>query len=156
MTVTILVGTPGSGKSNWAHNKIDDETIIINQDILGSRNVCLERMEFWLKHNKNVIIDRTNINKKQRSYFINLAKKYKPDEINCVVFKSSPEECIKRIQARKNHATITEDFSIDKITDIVLKFVHSYEEPKNHEGFDTISTIHIDKLLGQNDNCSGN
>lgn len=150
MLVTILCGYPGSTKSTYANKLYDStEAMIINQDIMGSRRNCLKTMENLLKLNLDIIVDRTNINRQQRSYFINLAKQYKANEINCIVFKSSPEECIKRIQARKNHPTITEDFTVDKISDIVLKFVHSYEEPENHEGFNSITTIHVDTILGQ-------
>lgn len=149
MIVTILVGCPGSTKSTYSKKIADlNGAMIINQDLMGSRKNCLRTMENLLKLNLDIIVDRTNINRKQRSYFIELAKKYKANEINCVVFKSSSEECIKRIQARKNHPTITEDFTVDKISDIVLKFVHSYEEPENHEGFNSITTLHIDALLG--------
>lgn len=146
MIVTILCGLPGSTKSTFASTELYTE--VINQDNLGSRKACLKRMEEALKYGRDVIIDRTNINKQQRKYFIYLAKQYNA-QIDCIIFKSDPEECIKRIQARKNHPTIKEDFSLDKIREIVLKFVNSYEEPINDEGFTTIFTHHIDNMLGQ-------
>jgi predicted kinase len=102
-------------------------------------------MEKALKDNMDVIVDRTNINRTQRGYFIELAQKYKA-EIHCVEFFSSNEKCIERIQKRKNHKTITEDFSVDKITEIVVKFSNDYEVPKFEEGFSRITTYYPDAI----------
>lgn len=155
MKVTILVGYPGSGKSTYSNNKfVGESAAIINQDTLGSRKACLKKMEELLKTNKNVIVDRTNISKKQREYFISLAQKYKAERIECIDFKSSVERCIERVHKRKNHPTITEETSLDKIKEIVLKFEHDYEKPTMDEGFDYIATWHIDNLERQTDQSS--
>jgi predicted kinase len=151
LTVTILVGKPGSGKSTYANEEfLKRSVIIVNQDTLGSRKMCLKLMEKALKDNTDVIVDRTNINSKQRSYFIELAQKYKADRIECIEFKSSNEECIKRIQNRKNHKTITNDFSLDKITEIVLKFDKDYEEPLLSQGFISHIIFHTDCIEREN------
>lgn len=155
MKVTILVGKPGSGKSTYSNRMFLKESVaIINQDTLGSRKACLRKMEELLKANKNVIVDRTNISKKQREYFISLAQKYKAERIECVEFKSSVEKCIERVRQRENHPTITKETPLDKIKEIVVKFECDYEEPTMSEGFDSIATWHVDNLERQTDQGS--
>jgi predicted kinase len=155
MIVTILCGKPGSGKSTHANEEfLKRSVVIVNQDTLGSRKMCLKLMEKALKDNMDVIVDRTNINVLQRSYFIELAQKYKADRIECIEFKSSNEKCIERIQKRKNHKTITEDFSLDKITEIVLKFDNTYEKVKLSEGFISHTIIYTDAIERQSNQDS--
>lgn len=149
MIVQILVGKPGSGKSTYANEEfLKRSVVIVNQDTLGSRKMCLKLMEKALKDNMDVIVDRTNINIKQRGYFIELAQKYKA-EIHCVEFFSSNEKCIERIQKRKNHKTIPSDYSVDKITEIVVKFSNDYEVPKFEESFSRITTYYPDNFPSQ-------
>lgn len=146
MKLTVLVGFPGSCKSTWATDQ--KEAVVINQDILGSRQNCIKECKYYMENKaEHIIIDRTNISKKQRKYWTDLAKQYGITDINCIVFKSSQEECIKRIKSRKDHKTITSETSLDKITSIVLQFFHDYEEPTFQEGFSSISILHIDNLL---------
>src|SRR5271166_4600417 len=106
--ITVLVGMPGSGKSTFA--KIIPNSNVINQDIIGNRHKCIKKTKDLLKENKSVIIDRCNINKKQRSYWINIAKEFKVETIICVEFCINSELAIERIKNRKNHPTIKEDF----------------------------------------------
>lgn len=141
----ILVGKPGSGKSFFAYNSLNK--VIINQDSLGDRKKCIDATKLALSSNKDVIIDRTNINKQQRSIWINIAKEYNVTEIYCIEFKVSAEECIKRIQNRLYHPTIKENTSLEKITDIVRKFEKSYEEPSISEGFISITHINSNSIL---------
>lgn len=150
--VTILVGNIASGKSTWAKQ---NETLIstkINQDILGSRKACLRSAEYCLDLGLDIVIDRTNISKKQRSYWIELAKKYKA-EVHIVEFLSTPENCVKRALARKNHPTI-KDMSVEKITIIVNNFLQEYEGISADEKFDSYSTVTIDKPTGENNTDS--
>lgn len=139
MKVVILCGLPGSGKSTFRNKYPGYE--YINQDELGNRRKCIGIFKTYLKANKNVIIDRTNINKMQRKIWIDLAKEFGVKEINCVFLKVDPEECIKRIHERKNHPTIKELESLDKKKEIVYNFVKSFEMPEIEEGFDKILII---------------
>ena len=134
---------PGAGKSTYAK---DIKGEVVNQDTLGNRQKCINKVRALLSEGKNVIIDRTNINRKQRAIWTNLAKEFKVERIECIELRISPELAIERIKNRKNHPTIKEDFTLEKIKDIVGRFVKEYEEPKMDEGFISYSVIHIDNL----------
>ena len=150
--LTILVGYPGSTKSTFAENvitaKINNNELypeIVSQDELGNRETCIQMMKTYLTAGYDVIIDRTNINKKQRSYFIKEALKY-TDNIHCIEFKAKTDECVKRILLRKAHKTIKENFTEQKVREIVRKFEDSYEKPEYSEKFQSITTIHVDNF----------
>lgn len=148
--LTILVGTPGSGKSSFAkdviyakQNNNENYPEIVCQDELGNRQRCIETMNACLRTGYDVIIDRTNINKKQRSYFIKEALKF-TDNIHCVEFITDNKECIKRILNRKGHKTIKDNTSEQKIKEIIKRFEDSYEKPTMDENFQSITTIYVD------------
>lgn len=132
MKIIVLVGIPGSGKSSFA--KKYKKYKIISQDELKSRYMCLSAFRTYLKEGKNIIVDRCNINRMQRTLWINIAKEFGA-EIDCINFIINPEIAIKRIQERKEHPTIKEDTTLDKITQIVHNFINTYEAPTLEEGF---------------------
>lgn len=145
--MTILVGNVGATKTSWAQGAMffassKDFPIIINQDKIGTRNKCLEQAEFYMIDNFDIIIDRTNINKKQREYFINLAKKYNY-EIRCINFIADPDKSFERVKNRIDHPTI-KNMSDEKIKKIIKKFGSEYEVPTMAEGFSSICTIYVD------------
>lgn len=138
----VLVGLPGSGKSTYAKTMQGYE--VVNQDLLGNREICIKRTRAYLKQGKSVIIDRTNINKKQRSYWLNIAKEFNivPE---CVVFEIDTDYAKERIINRKNHPTIKENTPLEKIDAIIEMFRKSYEKPESNEGFSNIELIYIFK-----------
>lgn len=143
MKIIILVGLPGSGKSSFAEKFRHYE--IVNQDKLGSRQKCLEVFRKAMKEQKNVIIDRCNINRLQRLIWIKEAQRFGVKEINCIYFHVNPEECIDRISNRKGHATIKETSSFEKNSEIVYNFSKTFEIPMIEEGFQKILMINNEK-----------
>lgn len=139
MKVIILSGIPGSGKSSFA-KKYPTYTVI-SQDELGSRSECLKAFRQALNEQKNIIVDRCNINRMQRLLWIKEAQKFGVTDINCVYFDVNPETCVKRISERKGHKTITEQYSFDKCHEIVYNFVNSAETVQLEEGFKKILFI---------------
>lgn len=135
--VIILVGVPGSGKSTLAIKELPDY-IRISQDQLGSRDACEKAMKHALQYKKNVVIDRTNINKKQRSYFIKIAKQYGVTNIIAIYLEEDKDACVSRIHARQGHETIKENLSLDEKRNIVYNFSKSFEMPSLNEGFKSV------------------
>lgn len=81
----IMVGSPGSGKSFFASNKLacHDRMKVINRDKLGTWQKCVSEAKNYLSSNCSVVIDNTNPDKESRKRFIDIAKSLK---IPCRVF----------------------------------------------------------------------
>jgi predicted kinase len=137
MKMIILVGLPGSGKSSIAKKYFPNHKYV-NQDELGSRETCIKSVTDHLSEGHDVIIDRCNLTRKQREYWINLGIGYNCSSITCIVLDVDPEECIARIAVRKNHPTITEDMNLDKKRSIVYQFAQGREFPDLSEGLTNI------------------
>lgn len=138
-----MIGIPGCGKSTYCHKNLK-QYVYINQDTLGSRHECESLMDLCLKSNANVVIDRTNINKSQRRYFLNIAKQYNAYVIG-VHLKIPLEDCMRRVLERTGHPTMLESMPDEKKLDIVSMFHNMFEAPDKSEGFDEIVEITVDK-----------
>jgi predicted phosphohydrolase len=140
--VIILVGVPGSGKSTYAEslNKIGQYTRIC-QDELGSANACKEAMADAIRRGENVVVDRTNIDVRQRQRWIDLAHKLGVTQITCVVMKTPLTTCLDRVISRKNHPTMNDTMMDGAKHGIVLSFNKSYVEPTMEEGFTEIAVL---------------
>lgn len=150
-SVFIMVGNIGSGKSTLIRKLINmHDGVIINKDSLfesmcGSygiydsnkidfyNDVEFELMRSSLKKGYNVFIDRLNINKEQRTKFINIAKEY-TDKIIAYDFGHDNEEGLER---RKKNNRGMPDSVWEKVFEITKK---AYEPPTKEEGFSEIKT----------------
>lgn len=136
MKMVIMMGLTGAGKS-WYSKANYPHYIYVNQDTLGSRDNCIRAVKEALGSNKSVIIDRTNINKKQRSTWINMGLEYNVEEILLIWIDIDAEECLGRMALRKDHPTIN-NMSLDKMRNIVYSFKKDLEYPELSEGFSKI------------------
>lgn len=142
MKVIIFCGLPGSGKSTYTIcSDLDRKEFIINQDKLGNRQNCINKFKEAVNKYPIIYIDRTNISKAQRRIWIDLAKSYNAESIECVYLHVDKDECVKRICDRKDHPTIKESDSFEKKQAIVYSFYDSLELPSLEEGFDKITFI---------------
>jgi predicted kinase len=137
--VVVLVGLPASGKSYFAKELWDNGYFVVNQDSVGSREACITKAKNALERGYNIVIDRCNINKKQRSFWTKLAKQYKA-ELDCVVFDPHVDICTQNAVSRKGHPNFPTD--PDKIEEIIRKFEKEYEPPSKEEGFKSITHHH--------------
>jgi predicted kinase len=123
---TILVGCPGSGKSTYAELLIGCQLgyVRVSQDDQG-REGHLEAFKQALNNKLNVVVDRMNFNKKQRSKYISLARGA-GYQIKIVEFKTPVLSCLCRCENRENHPTIKDNLTAAK----VIKFYHkNYQAP---------------------------
>lgn len=132
----IMVGPPGSGKTYYSKNYINNYEYI-NRDTEKTITRCLKLCEKYIVLKKNVVIDNTNPSKKSRKPFIDIAKKYNIN-IRCINFITSFDLCI--------HNNIYRNLTTD--VNVVPKIVYNiynknFENPHKDEGFDIIEIFNF-------------
>ena len=149
-TLYITVGLPGSGKSTYAKEFIKGKDIeYLSSDELravygkGEDDQTVTPIVFghikrkvdeFLKDGKNVLVDATSVNRKERSDYINTAKKYDA-KVVALIFKMDRQGLIDRNKKRgEQGGRIVPDWVIDKM-------LAKYEEPSFAEGIDV--TIYV-------------
>lgn len=147
----ILCGTPASGKSTWTKNVIagnKDVVVICPDTIRGELSgneadqsvsgrafqLARERMEEALKNGKSVIIDATNMYRKTRKDWIDIAKKYSAKAI-AVVFEVTEQTAIERNAKRASEG------GRNVPTHVIQAMLAKYQTPSQGEGFDEVKFI---------------
>ena len=146
-TLYITVGLPGSGKSTYVKNFIKDKEIeYLSSDSLRAVYGKSEedqtvtplvfghikrKVDEFLKDGKNVMVDATSVNRKERSDYINTAKKYGA-KVVAIVFKMDRQGLIDRNKKRgEQGGRVVPDWVIDKM-------LAKFEEPSYNEGIDVM------------------
>lgn len=146
-TLYITVGLPGSGKSTYAKDFIKDKEVeYLSSDELravygkGEDDQTVTPIVFghikrkvdeFLKDGKNVLVDATSVNRRERSDYINSAKKHGA-KVVALVFKMDRNGLIARNKKRgEEGGRVVPDWVIDKM-------LNKYEEPDFNEGIDVI------------------
>lgn len=136
-SLIVLMGLPASGKSTFSTTMCDQlcNVVRVNQDEIRSKGKCEELLSQLTKQGKTVILDRCNLSKSDRKYWVdlNLGK----NKIWCIYFNATVEECKWRIKNRLNHPTV-KPHSGEKIIDCQKS---KLDNPQKTEGFDEIYTI---------------
>ena len=146
-TLYITVGLPGSGKSTYVKNFIKDKDIeYLSSDSLRAVYGKSEedqtvtplvfghikrKVDEFLKDGKNVLVDATSVNRKERSDYINTAKKYGA-KVVAIVFKMERQGLIERNKKRG------EQGGREVPTFVIDKMLAKFEEPSYDEGIDVI------------------
>jgi predicted kinase len=148
LKVFILCGCPGSGKTTWREKFClenpmyfclcpDEYRKILGKDSSDQSVSALaflsvkQDMRKKLENNKSVIIDATNMYRKTRKQFLDIAKKYNAETI-AVVFEVDRETLIKRNQKRGA------DGGRNVPVEIIDKMLSKYERPEIGEFDDVI------------------
>lgn len=136
---TMMVGMPASGKSYYAEELKDENTVIISTDKMREIlcgdvamqeyndlifSTALKWIKQHLQNGRDVIFDATNINRKARKNILRSI-----DAVKKAVFMATPYEIV--VENNKNRERI---LPIDVIRNMYLKF----EPPMPQEGFDEI------------------
>ena len=141
-TLFMLIGLPASGKSTFAKTLENESTIILSSDkireeVLGSESdqsnnklvfkVLYEKLRKALAGGKNVVLDATNITKKNRAQALKAIEDI--DAIKyAIVLKTNPETCFIFDEQRERHVS----------KEIIEKYAKIFEYPSIDEGFDKI------------------
>ncbi len=146
-TLYITVGLPGSGKSTYAKEFIKGKDIeYLSSDSLravygkSEEDQTVTPLVFghikktvdeFLKDGKNVLVDATSVNRRERSDYINSAKKYGA-KVVAIVFKMDRQGLIDRNKKRgEQGGRVVPDWVIDKM-------LNKFEEPSYSEGIDVM------------------
>jgi predicted kinase len=146
-TIYIAVGLPGSGKSTYAKNFIKDKDIeylssdelraVYGKDETDQSVTSIvfghikRKVDEFLKDGKNVLVDATSVNRKERADYITTAKKYGA-KVVALVFKMDRQGLIDRNKKRgQEGGRVVPDWVIDKM-------LAKFEEPSHSEGIDEV------------------
>jgi predicted kinase len=146
-TIYIAVGLPGSGKSTYAKNFIKGKDIeYLSSDelraVFGKSEEdqtvtslvfghIKRKVDEFLKDGKNVLVDATSVNRKERADYITTAKKYGA-KVVAFVFKMDRQGLIDRNKKRgQEGGRVVPDWVIDKM-------LAKFEEPSTNEGIDEV------------------
>ena len=153
-TCTFLVGVPASGKSTWIKNNIDRNVVkvlstddileqiaesqdktyneVFNEHIGLADKRMFAELDIAIIEDRDIVIDRTNLNKKARSRFLRLLKPH-GYTFNAIIFPTPEDvEWRHRLNSRPGKS----------IPDFVLKNMKEGFQPiSEDEGFSDIRII---------------
>jgi predicted kinase len=138
--LVVLVGVPGSGKSTFAAQFAEAGWAVVCQDVLGNRRACEEAAAAALAAGQHVLVDRTNIDAKQRAHWVRIAHEHGVDArgMMCVHFDTPPRECERRVLARTGHPTLPPT----RLSAVVVrKFQGELQRPREAEGFALVIVV---------------
>ncbi|CAK0889543.1 unnamed protein product [Prorocentrum cordatum] len=131
LRLLILAGLPGAGKSTLAARMADSGWVVVNQDLLGSRQACLAGVRTALADGGCVVVDRCNVTCWQRSVWLGVADEHKVCA-GCFWLDVGPEECGERVLRRFGHATLAAE---PESLGVIGAFAERFEPPQEAEGF---------------------
>lgn len=155
-TLYLVMGCPGSGKTTWIKNHLDDKSLWVSRDEIRFSmvkeneeyfskekevfNEFVRRIDEGLDLNFNVIADATHINVKSRRKLLDSIA-FPLNTKVCIIWIKTPLiECIKRNDNRKNTRSFVP-------RGVIRRMYSQIEEPNFEEGFDTIYIVEDGKPL---------
>jgi len=150
MKLYLLCGAPGSGKSTWGKEFVRNNPNVVRvcpdefRAILGKNEndqsvsakafeATREEAKKTFADGKNVIIDATNMYRKSRKQFLDIAKNYNAEKV-AIVFKEDKKTLLERNKKRG------EEGGRNVPEEIIQKMLDKFEHPDLNE-FDHIICI---------------
>lgn len=139
LEIIIMVGGPGSGKSQFCKEHLEPKNYeIVSRDVIGTWQKCVDRLNDCIRAKRKVVIDNTNGDIESRARYINAAKKYKVP-CRCFVMNTSFKHAEHNIAFRE-----LTDSKHSKISKLVLNsYKKHFKEPTLEEGFVEIVRVNF-------------
>lgn len=137
----VLVGVPGSGKTEFAKKYIEPYGYVsVNKDLCKTKKKCMDMAREALEGGKSVVIDGTNPDVLSRMEYTSLAQEYGYKHIRCIIINTD----IELAKHLNNVRHVYSNGEIPKISDIVYNiFRKNYVKPQKSEHFDVIETVNF-------------
>lgn len=149
----LMCGVPGSGKSYWIKNNINQfkgTTKVVSRDkirfsLLNDEDEYFSKeKEVWdlfvkeiiegLKNYDNVIVDATHLNGPSRIKTLNAVGEYLGNvKISAIVIKAPLYTCIKRNEEREGRAFVP--------LSVIRRMKYQFSMPTSEEGFNDVIII---------------
>lgn len=137
----IMVGTPGSGKTEFVKNYILPYGYVhINQDKCKTKLKCTNETLKAIMKGKSIVIDNTNPDVLSRMHYTLIAHDHHYKHIRAIIINTD-------IEIAKHLNNVRHVYShgkIPKINDITYNiFKNKYVKPQSSEYFDKIETVNF-------------
>ena len=156
--VIVAVGLPGAGKSRF-HEKFLPDAVRCCQDLLKRREKVEALVEETVRAGRVAYVDRTDLDPKQRSHWVKIAKRCNV-EVVALRFTASASTCIERAKARAAKGEHDGDLNNpDKVAGLIGIMKNRQKPIGKGERFDQVLDAYedddeknvalVDELLGR-------
>jgi predicted kinase len=128
--IIVMCGLPGSGKSTYMKEHLEDTHVRINLDMLKTRRKEKILLTTCVASGIKCVIDNTNVTRAERENYIDIAKLNKIP-IKCVYIQKDVKTCISQNKLRPVHVPDIAIYTKNK----------KFEMPDISEGFDEVIVI---------------
>ena len=127
----VLVGSPGSGKTQFAKTFPKDERYIVSEDEQGIEGHYEYFMELIENGYDNIIIDGCNASRLKRAHYIGPAKEH-GYTINMIDLTLAPLDSYRNISKREYHPIIKSNSEYSKLFALYM-YYKDYQKPRTQE-----------------------
>ncbi|KAE8144904.1 polynucleotide kinase 3'-phosphatase [Aspergillus avenaceus] len=141
LELVIFCGSPGAGKSTFYWDYLEPLGYErVNQDILKTRQKCIQVAKDHLTARRSVVVDNTNADPETRNHWIKVSKDLNIP-IRCVYFSASSSLCRHNNAVRAANKFMNPESRVSLPGIAFGDFARRFKEPSMSEGFSDIVRV---------------